>query len=428
LEEDASLTRSLFDWEAWARRFVSSEESDRLEQRKKVDQAMDDMEIESVSDDEVEALELDPTGLLGKKKKTLRHRYRLSLKLELLNTLDPVRKALADRDGVALASIDAKRVLAVLSHNSGVPSSTLDKWARSEVKLRIKFNNKFNRKHKSFGSGAKPKFPKSEAKVGDLVRERRSKHRAVSKEFVIRNLEVEAIKENKTEFDLHGITDDIFFGFISRQRFAFRKPSNVKSLSKIESVKRIRGFWRWLCQLFRGALPLSLGETSAIVPKYGRFPPKCRKSKDEVPARFGGSSNILSNKGESSTILQVIEGWGDRIGTWSLSAGPGGLDLPVAVIFKGTGLKLSEEELSFYKTLKNIIVLFQPNAWVDTSIELKIVELMMKPIVQKVKKSFTEAGELFPGVLLIQDNFSPHFAEYQPVLIFLKYFHVLNQF
>jgi hypothetical protein len=87
-----------------------------------------------------------------------------------------------------------------------------------------------------------------------------------------------------------------------------------------------------------------------------------------------------------------------------------------------------EEELSFYKTLKNIIVLFQPNAWVDTSIELKIVELMMKPIVQKVKKSFTEAGELFPGVLLIQDNFSPHFAEYQPVLIFLKYFHVLNQF
>jgi hypothetical protein len=121
LEEDASLTRSLFDWEAWARRFVSSEESDRLEQRKKVDQAMDDMEIESVSDDEVEALELDPTGLLGKKKKTLRHRYRLSLKLELLNTLDPVRKALADRDGVALASIDAKRVLAVLSHNSGVP-------------------------------------------------------------------------------------------------------------------------------------------------------------------------------------------------------------------------------------------------------------------------------------------------------------------
>ncbi len=73
---------------------------------------------------------------------------------------------------------------------------------------------------------------------------------------------------------------------------------------------------------------------------------------------------------------------------------------------------MKKEELDFYKTLKNIVVLFQENAWVDTAIELKLVEGMMKPIVAKVKKTFDDKAEGFPGVILIQDNFKPHFAEY----------------
>ena len=37
---------------------------------------------------------------------------------------------------------------------------------------------------------------------------------------------------------------------------------------------------------------------------------------------------------------------------------------------------------------------------------------MIKPIVAKAKREFSEFGQPFPGILLIEDNFKPHFAEY----------------
>jgi hypothetical protein len=103
--------------------------------------------------------------LLRRKKKKLRHRYTLALKIELLNQFPRVRIALATRDGVPSDSIDMKRILAVVSHNAGPPASTLDKWHRKETKLRDLFNDKFNRRHKNFGSSGKPRYPKSELAV-----------------------------------------------------------------------------------------------------------------------------------------------------------------------------------------------------------------------------------------------------------------------
>lgn len=186
-------------------------------------------------------------------------------------------------------------------------------------------------------------------------------------------------------------------------------------------MKRIRGFWKWLIKLYKGEIPIVIGETDEILPKYGRFPPLGRINSDEVPGKFGGTDSILSLEGESSTILRVLEGWGDRICTWRLTAGPGGLQFPVGVIFKGTGLKLSQEELDYYKTLPNIVVLFQVNAWVDTTIELKLVELMMKKIVSNKKEIFAAAGQRFPGLLLIEDNFKPHFAQYTSLTLSPKF-------
>jgi hypothetical protein len=244
--------------------------------------------------------------------------------------------------------------------------------------------------------------------------ERRKESKAVSKTFIIDALTREAKKENPIFFTVlkRLISDDIFFGFIWRQGLAFRKPSSFKSLAKSESIRRVRGFWKYLLKILSGQIPIALGQTDTIHPIHGRFPFYCRKNKDEVPGVFGDTRRVISIRGESATSLRVLEGWGDRLCTMVLCAGPAGLETPIGVIFKGEGLKLPANEFEYYKSLKNIVVFFQTKAWVDTRIEMKLVEGMMKPIIAKERKSFVDLGQPFPGLLLIQDNFSPHFSEY----------------
>jgi hypothetical protein len=418
-KEDAESVRSLFDWEGWAREFVMSEQDRKVHGPAQVVDSDDsdedeDAPLEIADADGADMMEVDDILFERKKPKVLRKRYTLSKKIELLNKVETVRKALAkiSKPEIAPAAVELARICDSISFNSGVPAKTLDKWIRKEKTLRERYVDKFNRRLKNFGSGSKPRFPKSELAVSKTVTERREAHKAVSKGLIIRLLESEAKKENNALLEKYGISDDIFFGFLWRRGFSFRKPSNIKSLSKTESVKLMRGFWIWLFRVLSGEIPIPIGETDAIDPKYGRFPPRARKNTDEVPGKFGSSSDIISKRGESSTILQVIEGWGDRFCTWRLCAGPGGLDLPVGVIFKGTGKKVSEAELQFYAKLKNIAVLFQENAWVDTTIELKLIEVMMKPIIAKTKDHFFQNNQPFPGLLLLEDNFKPHFAEY----------------
>lgn len=420
---DAEDTRSLFDWEGWARRYfaparVEAPSIDRIMEIDSSDEEREERESESGG------VEAGPDVLSRKKPKVKRHRYKLSLKIELLNSIPIVRDALSRKHGTSPDSIDMKKVLAVVRINSGVPSSTLDKWTRKEADLRKLFQDKFNRRRENFGSGQKPLFPKAEEKVAQTIRERRQSNSLVSKEWVLEQLRMEAKKENRVKYDKHEVSDDVFYAFLWRHGFSFRKPSNVKALSKTESVLRMRGFFNWTMDLLAGKIPVSIGETDEINPKFGRFPLICRANSDEVPGIFGGGDVTISVTGEGSTILRVPEQWGTRFCTWRLTAGPQGLHLPVAIVFKGTGKQLTEDELSLYKTLKNVVVLFQSNAWVDTTIELKIVEQVFKPMFAKVKRSFADNKQPFPGILLIEDNFTPHFAEY----VFLGYDGLFNRF
>jgi hypothetical protein len=284
---------------------------------------------------------------------------------------------------------------------------------RKEEALRNKFNNKFNRKHKSFGSGRKAAFPRTESRVAALVRERRSAHRVVSKSLIIEKLREEAKAENPTLFSRLKVDDDVFFGFIWRHGFSFRKPSNTKSLAKSEAVKRLRGFWLWIIRLLSGSIPIYIGDLNVTDDaRYGRFPLDCRWNKDEVPGTFGDIARLISLRNEKATVLRTVGGWGDRICTLIINIGPTGLQLPVGVVFKGSGQKLKDEEVSYYKTLTNIFVCFQEKAWVDTRIEIKLINGIIKPAVARLKDSYESRGKSFPGVLLIEDNFKPHFSEY----------------
>ena len=54
----------------------------------------------------------------------------------------------------------------------------------------------------------------------------------------------------------------------------------------------------------------------------------------------------------------------------------------------------------------------------DTKTKLKLIEGMIKPAVTRLRNVYAAKGENFPGVVLIEYNFKPHFAEYSSILSF----------
>jgi hypothetical protein len=106
----------------------------------------------------------------------------------------------------------------------------------------------------------------------------------------------------------------------------------------------------------------------------------------------------------------VPEGWGDRVCTLILVVGPSGLQLPISIVFKGQGKYLKEAESALYNKLTHVMVHFQENAWVDAVIEREFIKNTLALHVSKLRERYA-AGQ-FPGVLLLQDNFKPHFNEY----------------
>ena len=68
------------------------------------------------------------------------------------------------------------------------------------------------------------------------------------------------------------------FNFIKRNNLSFRRKTNNKK----ESVETKLGAIAWFHDLLR-CLLLIPGKINSICPKWGRFPPHCRYSLDQVP-------------------------------------------------------------------------------------------------------------------------------------------------
>jgi hypothetical protein len=89
-----------------------------------------------------------------------------------------------------------------------------------------------------------------------------------------------------------------------------------------------------------------------------------------VPGFFGGPRRIVSLRGEKATQVRIPEGFEQRICTYVLEFKADGTCVsPTVLIFKGTGKKISPEELAEYSKLPDIVVLWQRKAWIDTDTE-----------------------------------------------------------
>lgn len=113
--------------------------------------------------------------------------------------------------------------------------------------------------------------------------------------------------------------------------------------------------------------------------------------------------------GEKSTHVRSIQGWEDRIATMiPFFSMTGKLVSPLVLIFKGKGKKVAVDELAEYKKLKNILVLWQPKAWIDKTLEKEVMKHQVIPEVKARKKEYEDRGEVFPGFLLLQDRGPGH--------------------
>jgi hypothetical protein len=239
-----------------------------------VDDPADDDPADGAQDD------IDP--LLAPKKKLKRNRENKKSQVKILDLIPSIREKLAvilkkDPSRVTMASI-----YHVLEHNTGIPGSTIDKWTRREIQLRAAITDKLNRRRFSQGCGRHAAFPKSEEKVAIEIRNRRQKSKIVTKDWVISEIRKLASTENPTLFAKLKVEDDVFFAFMKRHRFSFRKPSNTKAMTLEKGQKLVRGFFQWLLKLLNDDFGDGIKRTRVMDAVYGRYPLDCRANKDEV--------------------------------------------------------------------------------------------------------------------------------------------------
>lgn len=136
----------------------------------------------------------------AKKPVVKRFSYTLKFKRSLLKKFDECERLRKERfgPGQALFAVD---VLILTSECTGVPVSTIKDWVAARKEIIERFEaHKLKRKLKRDGSGRRALFPAAEKVVAELVRQKRSECRLVSRQFVLKKLKEEAEKENPTEF------------------------------------------------------------------------------------------------------------------------------------------------------------------------------------------------------------------------------------
>ena len=97
-------------------------------------------------------------------------------------------------------------------------------------------------------------------------------------------------------------------------------------------------------------------------PKYGRFQLNERFNSDQVPLPFvnGQSETCPPQESKRVYIAQPFSGLEKRQCTIQPTIGPGGKLMPCAIVFRGTGKRISKVEKKAYDT--RVDVFFPENA------------------------------------------------------------------
>lgn len=181
-----------------------------------------------------------------KKKKAKRHSYTLKQKFKALQALGKaeafIKASLSE--GAVFFAISA---LELVCQKTGIPVTTLKTWVVNKEKIRDQYKkNKLARKRRHLGGGRTASFPAAEAALALLVRDRRQRCKIVSKAFVLKNLRLEAQKENAALYEKTKFSPEMVAGFMRRNRFSLRFPSCIRSDDLPNAILICRAFHRQL--------------------------------------------------------------------------------------------------------------------------------------------------------------------------------------
>ena len=198
-------------------------------------------------------------------------------------------------------------------------------------------------------------------------------------------IHVQAQKLNK---DINGdsvkpIGRHIVSRFVSHYNIKIRRKQRSRPKPKQDYTQRIMQFHSTL----REALIKTSPDDPNFDPKWGMYPPAKRINVDQSPLPFvvdRGTTYELDvpkeNRAEHKVwISQPGSGLDKRQCTLQIAISPGDTKVKLAVIFRGKGKRIGEDERKSWHP--DVDVYFQENAWADGPFCLNWIEKTLKPAV-----------------------------------------------
>ena len=184
-----------------------------------------------------------------------------------------------------------------------------------------------------------------------------------------------------------------------------RRRSNVKSKTMQQRLPAIRGWHRGVKRLVRdddNRRPAG----RQLDPVQGRFPFADRFNVDEVPLAFiPHQDRTMELRGAKSVhIRQPGSGaFAKRFGTLVVGVAGDGTMIPPALIFRGTGQRITQAERAAWNP--SVHVLFQPKAWMDRATWHKYLDTTALPFFEA--RGFKPQQQEKEGLIFL-DNLDAH--------------------
>ena len=202
------------------------------------------------------------------------------------------------------------------------------------------------------------------------------------------------------------------YRFCKRFEITDQAKTNKKEHPLATRLSTVQGFHSWLLYELQHS-----GEIRSE--KYGRFPGHLQFHCDQIPIPFVfGGTRSKNPRGQQCRIAQPGSGLDKRQCTLHLTIRAEGEQIVKPIlVFRGVGVGIRAEELVQYP--ENIKVVWQPKAWVDTSLFIDIIE--------DFGNDTADVREEFGEVMLAMDRLSSQKCEVsQEALLALNVYPVLT--
>ena len=314
---------------------------------------------------------VEKKGRIGAK---IRKTYTIDFKLKAIKLVEEAKKRISKK----------KNPIQYVANKMKINNSLISKWCKN-TKEKLSEN-----REKNIGSSRTPcrvrrkadlsakllRYPLAEAVVVEEYKLRRDRGGKVTKQWLRTRMKVALrLRYGDEAADQFKGSKNWLYRFTKRNDISVRRRTNKKQQSSKEKIEIIQDFHRKL----RKAVQSRRRRDPVFDSKWGRWLPYNRWNVDQVPLPFvADQDRTYADKGAQSVwIAQPGSGLEKRQATLQLVIRPEGeQSVKPTIVFRGLG-KISPKEAQEYD--KRVHSLFQKNAWIDESTNIKWTKDILIP-------------------------------------------------